>query len=301
MFWITILFTIVISNVTTILYFVLTFVSIYTDYKVFFIVDKKRISSISKNITYSTFVDENKNPSGIFIGNNCLGFIKSTNAANDNHKELYILLRKDNYSSVCLSKIEKINEEKKDETINIWFRRGNYFWLEYEKRAITIELTPHANQKYIIEEIAKYYNEHERGVFFITGSPGGGKSTMLGLLGKHFKSNICKKLRLTEPGDTMDYLYNKVEPTKESPLIVLFDEIDHMIDKVHNNKIAPHKHIPIEIYDTNTYNTFFDDINDGLYPYLIILLTSNKRNNSIDDELHPCYLREGRVNGYFEL
>jgi len=157
MFLITILFTIVISNVTTILYFALTFVSIYTDYKVFFIVDKKRISSISKNITYSTFVDENKNPSGFFLGTNCLGFIKSTNTANDNHKELYILLRKDNYSAVCLSKIEKINEEKKDETINIWFRRGNYFWLEYEKRAITIELTPHANQKHIIEEIATYY------------------------------------------------------------------------------------------------------------------------------------------------
>lgn len=301
MLWVTIFLTIFLSNITSLSYLLFVVVSIFTDYKVFLIVDKKRISNISKNITYSTFVDENKNPSGFFKGQQCIGFIQSSHNANDNHKELYILLHKDNYSSVCLSKIEKLNEDKKEETVNVWFRRGNYFWIEYEKRSVTISLMPRANQQCIIEEIANYYNKCERGVFFITGSPGGGKSSMLGLLGKHYKSNICKKLRLNEPGDTMDFIYNKVEPTKENPFIILFDEIDHMIEKVHNNKILPHKHIPIEVYDTNSYNTFFDDINDGLFPYVIILLTSNKPKNIIDNELHPCYLREGRVNGYFTL
>lgn len=301
MFLITILFTIFISNLTILSYLLLTILSIYSEYKVFLITDKKRITNISKNITYSTFIDENKTPSGIFLGKKCIGYIHSTYTTNDNRKELYILLHKNDYSLICLSKLEKEMEEKEDETINIWYRRGNYFYIEYEKRSIEIDLIPRVNQQHIIEEIEKYYNKQERGVFLITGGPGGGKSAMLGLLGKHFKTNICKKLRITEPGDTLDFLYNKVEPTKEKPLIILFDEIDVTINKIHNNNITLHKHIPIEVYDTNSYNTFFDDINDGLYPYLIVLLTSNKTRKNIDEELHPCYLREGRVNSYFTL
>uniref|UniRef100_A0A6C0B9W0 ATPase AAA-type core domain-containing protein n=1 Tax=viral metagenome TaxID=1070528 RepID=A0A6C0B9W0_9ZZZZ len=301
MFLITILITIFISNLTILLQFFLTIIVINSEYRVFLITDKKKITNISKNITYSTFIDENKTPSGFFLGKKCIGYIHSTYKKDDHHKELHILLHKNDYSLLCLSKLEKEMEEKEDETINIWFRRGNYFYIEYEKRSIEITLTPRANQQHIIEEIERYYNKQERGVFLITGGPGGGKSAMLGLLGKHFKTSICKKLRITEPGDTLDFLYNKVEPSKEKPLIVLFDEIDVTIDKIHNNKIIPHKHIPIEVYDTNSYNTFFDDINDGLYPYLIVLLTSNKTQKNIDEELHPCYLREGRVNGYFTL
>jgi hypothetical protein len=302
MLWITILFTIFVSNLGILSQILIIFITMYSEYKVYMITDKKKILTISKNITHSTFIDENKNPYGFFIGKKCAGFIHTVRGSNDNtRKELYILLHSRDYTVICLTKLEKTIEEKEDASVTVWSRKGNYWYIEYEKRSIEIELVGNEKQQKIIDEIEKYYNEYERGTFFISGDPGEGKSTMLRLLGKHFKANICKKMRLTEPGDTMDLLYNAVGPSKEAPIIVLFDEIDYTIKAVNNNDIVFHKHIPIEIYNTNTYNTFFDDVNDGLYPYLIVLLTSNKTKKEIDEMTHPCYLRKGRVNGYFTL
>ena len=112
--------------------------------------------------------------------------------------------------------------------------------------------------------------------------------------------NICKKLKITEPGDTLDFLYNKVEPTKDKPLIVLFDEIDVTIDKIHNNKITLHKHIPIEVYDTNSYNTFFDDINDkdlrGIINYEYQSIVKKNDFSVLEDEEDL----EKRVKKFFE-
>ena len=106
---------------------------------------------------------------------------------------------------------------------------------------------------------------------------------------------------MSDPNDTLEYIYNSVVPTKETPLIILFDEIDTLISMVHHNQIQIHKHYPIEVYNKITYNTFFDNINDNMFPYLILLLTSNKSKEEIDNETHSCYLREGRVNKYFYL
>jgi hypothetical protein len=296
MFWIA--FTLVVSNLGILMQMLIIFMTMYSEYRVYMITDKRRILNISKNITHSTFIDENKNPYGFFIGKRCAGFIHTSRGPNDNNrKELYILLHARDFTTTCL---EKSIDEKA--SIKIWFRKGHYWCIEYEQRSIEFKLVCNEKQQKIIDEIVKYYNEYERGTFFISGDPGEGKSTMLRLLGKHFKAaNLCKKMRLTEPGDTMDLLYNAVGPSKESPIIVLFDEIDYTIKAVHNNDIVFHKHIPIEIYNTNTYNTFFDDVNDGLYPHLIVLLTSNKTKTEIDEMTHPCYLRKGRVNGYFTL
>jgi ATPase family associated with various cellular activities (AAA) len=301
MFWITLFFTVFVSNTTTLFQLLITVYFLFSQYRIFIITDKKRILSITKSITHSTFMDEQQNPSGFFIGKKCVGFIHYKEAPSHTTKELYILLKASDFADLCLTTYEQSIENRKSDAVTIWFRTGNFFWLDYERRSVIVFQEPRANQLAIIEQIESHYNQFERGVFFIYGEPGTGKSTMLGLLGKHFKTNICKKLKVTEPGDTLEILYNKVEPTKESPLIVLFDEIDGMIKKVHHHTITPHKHIPIEVYDTNSYNTFFDDIDDGFYPYLIVLLTSNKTREQIDREFLPCYLREGRVHGYFSL
>lgn len=156
-------------------------------------------------------------------------------------------------------------------------------------------------QNDIIINMREHYSTYNKGVFFICGDPGSGKSTLLQLLGHSYNCHICKKHKPTEPGDTLDYIYKSASPSIECPLIILFDEIETMIGDCHNKTIVKHKHIPIEIYDTNTYNTFFDDINDNMYPYLIVLLTSNQTKETIDEKCHSCYLRLGRVDKYFKL
>ena len=63
-----------------------------------------------------------------------------------------------------------------------------------------------------------------------------------------------------------------------------------------------HKDIPTEVYNKTTWNTLLDDINIKLYPYLIIILTSNLSNSDIDLKYNDTsYIRTGRVNIYHNL
>ena len=40
-----------------------------------------------------------------------------------------------------------------------------------------------------------------------------------------------------------------IEPTKESPLIVVLEDFDIIISKIHFGTIIPHKSLPSNIYD----------------------------------------------------
>ena len=48
-------------------------------------------------------------------------------------------------------------------------------------------------------------------------------------------------------------------------MILVFDEVDIILNRIHGNNIERHKHIPIEIYDKTSWNRFMDEINLGLY------------------------------------
>jgi Cdc6-like AAA superfamily ATPase len=121
------------------------------------------------------------------------------------------------------------------------------------------------------------------------------------LIAKKLKGELVRTFNPSEPGDSISSLYNQVSPNKNKPLIIVFDEVDIMMDKIYNNKIVPHKHIPIEIQDKSSWNRFFDDINLGLYPYVILVLTSNTFANNIETKYDSSYIRDGRVHVKCEL
>ena len=285
--------------------------------KAFVITDKKRVNIIMNKVKYSTYSDENKKPSGFCMGDWFIGHLHKSDSGINTYYQFFILTTDkqfekiantdQEYQIICTnnkSTVESDSDSIEKQQTYIWNRTGNFMFITYKKRLYVnyMEYQEIPKQSKIVEEIVEYYNKHKRGTFFISGEPGMGKSTVFLLLAEKFKkSNLCKQFRPYEPGDSIDYLYNLVEPTEHAPLIILMDEIDRMIDKVHFCKIITHKSVPIEIQDTASYNTFFDDINDKLYPYLIVILTSNCSKDDIDSIYHPCYLRDGRVNKYFTL
>jgi DNA mismatch repair protein MutS2 len=83
--------------------------------------------------------------------------------------------------------------------------------------------------------------------------------------------------------------------------LLLIDEFDVILDKIHNNKITMHADMPTEVYNKTTWNTLLDDINIKLYPYVIIILTSNLSKDEIDLKYDPSYIRNKRVNIYHNL
>ena len=299
MYYFTLFFSLFLSNIQYILQLFFLFFSMLSKYRIYVFNDKKQIISIYKYIKYSTFIDEQKIPHGFILGNKFIGFINKNNtlhALHSSEKILYIWIHENDFKKLCIH-----TDEIKENQINYWYREGSYWNLQYKKRSFIMDILPNENQEQMINEISTYYSEFNKGVFFIYGDPGKGKSTLLRLLGNHYKSHICKTFKMTDPNDTLEYLYRQVEPTKEKPLIILFDEIDTLIHSIHNNEIQKHKHFPIEVYNKTTYNTFFDNMNDNMYPYVILILTSNKSKEKITKETHSCYLREGRVNKYFHL
>ena len=283
--------------------------------KLYKVNDKEMFTKISSKIKNSSMIDDNDKPLGIFIGKYYFGFFASD--GKEGKQILYIICAQTMYDNLIGKPINSVvksidssgNEiivEKNKEIINVYNRRGNYFWMQYLKRTLDVsQFTATEKQKNIIDDISMFYhsinNLHNRVVTYIFGEPGSGKSMISILMTKIMKGSLVKTFNPTDPGDSFATLYADISPTKDKPLIVVLDEVDILLEKIHAQGIAPHKHIPIQITDKRTWNDFLDDINIGFYPNLIIIMTSNISRNEIGKKYDISYLRENRVHLSYEL
>jgi hypothetical protein len=179
--------------------------------------------------------------------------------------------------------------------ISVYERFGTYYDPFYMKRQIHLrQMKPLVSQQTIIEDVLQFYNKHNRAVVYIFGERGTGKSIIGLFLAHHFEGFYCNDLRLWSPGDRLGELYNEVQPTAEKPLIIVFDEIDDCLVRIHHG-IPMHQKIPIQISNKTGWNKFLDEIALGLYPFLIVMMTSNSHPKRIH-ALDPSYLRRGRIN-----
>jgi hypothetical protein len=112
---------------------------------------------------------------------------------------------------------------------------------------------------------------------------------------KYKKILLVDTFNPSQPGDRFNILYTKVGPTKDSPLIIIIEEIDIIMTAIHTNTVIQHRDIPTQITNKIDWNMFFDRFDRGLYPYIIFIMTTNK-SDTYFDELDKSYMREGRVN-----
>lgn len=194
-----------------------------------------------------------------------------------------------------------VTEGKNAKKLHIYDRRGTYTNFYYRKRSIkSLGLMPKPEQSVIMEEIKMVYQQKGRGVFFIHGPPNTGKSIIGLLLAEYYGGNYSNTFSPWQPGNFLTDLTDEIELVREKPLIVAFDEVDVALLRVHESSIPDHKNIPTVIQDKTGWNRFLDNFQRGLFPYLIILMTSNRSSEFINS-LDSSYLRKGRVDGIFEL
>ncbi len=179
---------------------------------------------------------------------------------------------------------------------------ANFFNIRYSvSRKLEVQkFNAFPNQVHAIDEISAHYKNNKHTVAYLYGEPGCGKSTIPILLAKKLKGALCITFNPTDPGDILDLIYNSVCPSYDKPLIIVFEEADIMITRIHNNLIERHKHTSIQIFNKTTFNTFFDWIDRGLYPNMILIMTSNKPDKYIDS-MDVSYLRNGRTNLRIEI
>jgi len=208
----------------------------------------------------------------------------------------------DDYSNIqnTTDDVDLMKIVKPKKNINIWQRYGSHNNRWYRKRTIKVpKLIALSHQQPIVKSITDHYDANKHTVVFLHGLPGSGKSIIGILLTNYYSSSYCESLQLWKPGDTFDNLYTEVDPTEDKPLIILLNEIDIGLIEI-TKGIPDHKNIDISIQNKTGWNNLFDSIHLGMYPNIIIVLTSNKTPKFIND-LDPSYLREERIDFIFEV
>lgn len=192
--------------------------------------------------------------------------------------------------------IEKNVTNDDTNEIDIYTRTGEYKMLRYIQHRILLDNTHFTQQQRLLyNDIKKLYNKQSNVIVFLWGGVSVGKTYFSHLLTHRLNGSICFTFRPTDPGDSFECVYRKVDPTKYKPLIVLLDEIDVTINKIHNNEIKQHKNYPVSIYDKNTWNLFLDQFDYNIWRNVIVIMCSNKTPSDIAG-LDSSYLRKGRVH-----
>lgn len=192
---------------------------------------------------------------------------------------------------------------RKDKDIMMYMREGAYWRLEYKPlKYIPRIYKPLAHQKSIIERVLDDYDERRSSTVLLYGLPGTGKSMVAELLAQQLlKRDTIKSVSYVDtfnpvsPNDTFYNLYSNIEPSKTQPLVVVLEEIDILVEKLHMGTIRIHKDYIAPITDKSTWNQFFDRFDRGLYPHVIFIMTSNRPIEWFE-QLDSSYMREGRCN-----
>jgi hypothetical protein len=114
------------------------------------------------------------------------------------------------------------------------------------------------------------------------------------LLKTHNEVHFVDCYNPADAGDSFVRMYTKIGPTRDSPLVVLIDEVDILIEKIHYQRMLPHKQYIREICDKISWNKFFDNFDRLRYPFVYLVMTSNRTERFIN-ELDASYIRNGRV------
>jgi len=204
-----------------------------------------------------------------------------------------------NSSGSSAAEGQKDNEVAK-KAITVYDRSGPFHALWFKKRTISLPtLTPRTDQSVVLDAICAHQTKRGHTVVYLHGPAGSGKSMIGVMLAHRLGAIYCNTLKPWQPGDTLAELYAEAEPTPEKPLVLAFDEFDCALLAIHA-VIPPHKLVPTAVPDKSGWNRFFDEIDRGMFPNIVLVLTSN-RDPAFIRAIDPSYIREGRVGLTFSV
>lgn len=256
--------------------------------------------TVSKKIEFSSMRNDQDEPLGLIFGCWYIGYMYE-----EPRKMIFLCSYKRLEELKAKAKAKIIEEIESTENcmITLYVRFGTYSYLYYMKRKLTYKCDFEVNNKQndIITTVIEKYTKSGTSVCLISGESGTGKSTVGYLLAEKMNGSLCQTYSPTTPGDYLNSLYSMVEPTKENPLIVLIDEVDIIFNKITQDSFVQHESIPVEVNDKITWNRLLDHIQVGIYPNLILVLTSNLTHSELCSKYDDSFIRHGRVDSFHDL
>lgn len=256
---------------------------------------KKNKSKYSSVISASDKTES----TGWIISTNYIGYVYE----NTHDKNLYVLC-----NQTLIDDDTYKNKSIKSPKIKILEKISINYYSRYKLRNIEINniYTPRKKQLNIVNDIISIFNTHKNTSgtsFLITGKTGSGKSTIPYLIASKLNTNvnITDEFNPIYPGNNFSNIFIQMGEGRSEVSIIILEEVDIILTKIHSNMISDHPKFPIMITNKTHWNNFLDKINrKGLYKNLIVIMTSNKDISYFND-LDPSYMRNGRVNKVYTL
>lgn len=253
-------------------------------------------------VKWASIWTEEDTPDHWILGKWFIGYIYSqqTGQHGGEQKILYLFVHHKWYQQEICGLIDSLAKQEK-RRITSYERSGSFWHFKWEQLIIDPPLfEPYQIQTDIINKIFTEYKTRGYATCLLYGPPRSGKSIIPHLLAKRFLEtkkhvSLIDTFNPIDPNDIFSTMYMRIGPTQDKPLIVVLEEVDGIIYKMHKNKIKDHEHLTRQVICKGDWNKWLDRFDRGYYKNVIIIMTSNK---SIEwfNKLDPSYLRLGRIN-----
>lgn len=264
---------------------------------------------------WSFSMTHDKKPNGLFLGrfkDNSFYVGEITQGISTDGKmpqiSIWIIAKKGNADKLLekANAIEPKTEDDKKNIIEYMEQCGHGYYFTYNTSKFIYSLKMSENQKIIVDEILSIYFERKSCTVLISGPPATGKSSISKFLARELHGAKIVQYNPLQVGGTLGSWYSAANPSAESPIILLMDECDICISCLAKGTFEPHKEIVGQLTNKNSWNSMLDKIDSGIYPHLILFLTSNYSKELIcsklprldEDKIDSSWLREGRVHYY---
>ncbi len=275
------------------------------------------IKYIEKTLIFSTSIHGDNKPLGLVLGKWYIAYITAYSIQKRDSVSIgyAVILWSSNIGHkkslsddfVDLEKATNLNDNKQEtrththtpsKTLEIWRHVGAYKSDTIEKFEIPFHNKECDKQEEVITRMQKMaQTSFENGygyrlITMIAGPSGTGKSQIAKQLAATINATISDDFNPTNAGENFTSLIKTVKPTKKKPLVVLLDEGDKMIERIHLG-IKEHEFFVTTAIDKASFNKFMDQLSN--YDNVFVIFTMNSTFNAIDT-LDQSYTRCGRVD-----
>jgi len=236
---------------------------------------------------------------GLFLGPSCVAFVDNRKTESIAYiltsTKVYADLMKEETTTFVSEPAPKVKETT--QYVTVYKRRGTYKNFYYLPSRLDLgHIYPLGDQPAVVDGIVQEYKTRSRATIFLHGRPGTGKSTVGYLVAKQIHGRYCHTFNPSDPGDNIHELFNSCEVDSTTPLIVVIEEVDVMLDLIYNKNVRMSADIPTEVYSKATWTAFLDDL--IFMKHVVLILTSNTPKQAIDD-IDTALLRSGRIHASY--